>query len=45
MPADGPAYLGMTVANGILPQCPPAFADLTDEEKMMGEYRVMGVYP
>ena len=23
----------------------PAFADLTDEEKMMGEYRVMGIYP
>ncbi len=23
----------------------PAFADLTEEEKMMGEYRVMGIYP
>ena len=23
----------------------PAFADLTDEEKMMGEYRVMAIYP
>ncbi len=23
----------------------PAFVDLTDEEKMMGEYRVMGIYP
>ena len=23
----------------------PAFADLSDEEKMMGEYRVMGIYP
>ena len=23
----------------------PAFADFTDEEKMMGEYRVMGIYP
>ena len=23
----------------------PAFADLSDEEMMMGEYRVMGIYP
>ena len=23
----------------------PAFADFSDEEKMMGEYRVMGIYP
>ena len=23
----------------------PVFADFTDEEKMMGEYRVMGIYP
>ena len=23
----------------------PAFADFTDEEKMMGEYRVMSIYP
>ena len=24
---------------------PPAFDDFSDEEKMMGEYRVLGTYP